>query len=389
MLETVSAIIILVFVISLCLTKDILHPSVIVSGVWMVLLNLYIYCNHPLWNLSEYFCKAILFWVLPFSFTSCLFSIKALKLSRSSIDTPVNVRMYNKLYPYVFLYVCLFVFLLVYYAGGFSFTNIRLFMVGNLFPTILSVLFYLNTFMTVYAFYGLLNIDTLDKKKVLGVIALLLLISVFKSNKTSFLVIFIGILYILKRKKRLKLTSLIYAITILIILLSLVTYNRGDYDFDSDAGLENFMYIYLLSPLTAFDLLLNNEISLNAGAIGSGTFAFLFKIINAFGTNLEIADLGEWVYVPLPTNVFTVMRGFYLDGGYWGIFFMACVLGSIWGILYQLQHKGHKVYIVFYATMISSLFFQSFGDYFFYAFSMTIQYYLFSVILTRGIKCHK
>lgn len=262
-------------------------------------------------------------------------------------------------------------------------------MVGNKFPTILSVLFYLNTFMTVYAFYGLLNIDTLDKKKVLGVIALLLLISVFKSNKTSFLVIFIGILYILKRKKRLKLTSLIYAITILIILLSLVTYNRGDYDFDSDAGLENFMYIYLLSPLTAFDLLLNNEISLNAGAIGSGTFAFLFKIINAFGTNLEIADLGEWVYVPLPTNVFTVMRGFYLDGGYWGIFFMACVLGSIWGILYQLQHKGHKVYIVFYATMISSLFFQSFGDYFFYAFSMTIQYYLFSVILTRGIKCHK
>lgn len=109
MLETVSAIIIFVFVISLCLTKDILHPSVIVSGVWMVLLNLYIYCNHPLWNLSEYFCKAILFWVLPFSFTSCLFSIKALKLSRSSIDTPVNVRMYNKLYPYVFLYVCLFV----------------------------------------------------------------------------------------------------------------------------------------------------------------------------------------------------------------------------------------------------------------------------------------
>ena len=91
----------------------------------------------------------------------------------------------------------------------------------------------------------------------------------------------------------------------------------------------------------------------------------------------------------MPTNVFTVMRGFYLDGGYWGIFFMACVLGSIWGILYQLQHKGHKVYIVFYATMISSLFFQSFGDYFFYAFSMTIQYYLFSVILTRGIKCHK
>ena len=355
----------------------------------MVLLNLYIYCNHPLWNLSEYFCKAILFWVLPFAFTSCLFSIKVLKLPRSSIDIPVNVRMYNKLYPYVFLYVCLFVFLLVYYAGGFSFTNIRLFMVGNKFPTILSVLFYLNTFMTVYAFYGLLNIDALDKKKVLGVIALLLLISVFKSNKTSFLVIFIGILYILKRKKRLKLTSLIYAIAILIILLSLVTYNRGDYDFDSDAGFENFMYIYLLSPLTAFDLLLNNEISLNAGAMGSGTFAFLYKIINAFGTNLEIADLGEWVYVPLPTNVFTIMRGFYLDGGYWGIFFMACVLGSIWGILYQLQHKGHKVYIVFYATMISSLFFQSFGDYFFYAFSMTIQYYLFSVILTRGIKCHK
>ena len=137
--------------------------------------------------------------------------------------------------------------------------------------------------------------------------------------------------------------------------------------------------------MTAFDLLLNGDIVLDPGVWGSGTLAFLYKLINFFGGTLEISQLGTWVNVPLPTNVFTTMRGFYLDGGFLGIFIMSCVLGIIWGGLYAFQLARNKIFLLFYAMMLGSLFFQSFGDYFFYSFSMTLQYYVFSVIMARGL----
>ena len=118
----------------------------------------------------------------------------------------------------------------------------------------------------------------------------------------------------------------------------------------------------------------------------SATFSFFYKIFNVFGANYEIAELGDWVSVPLPNNVFTTLRPFYIDGGFVWITVMACVLGTIWGILYTLQKQGNVVFTVFYATMVSSLFFQSFDDYFFRDLSIVIQYYFFSVFMVRGFK---
>ena len=133
----------------------------------------------------------------------------------------------------------------------------------------------------------------------------------------------------------------------------------------------------------------SSEYVLDGGTPGSGTLTFFYKVLNVFGADLKISELGGWVYVPLQTNVFTTMRGFYLDGGYMGIAIMGTILGTIWGFLYALQAIGHKVYVLFYALMISSLFFQSFGDYFFYTFSVTLQYYISSIIMSRGVVLYK
>ena len=366
------------------LTNDIFHPSVIVCAIWSILLLLYLFTNHPLWDLSDKFGIAISLWVFPFSFFAFVCSRKPLMLQQSR-NLYVNVRLFNNLFPYVFFLDLLFLLLIIYYAGGLSFVAIRRLLLAEDLPPALDILFYLNTFVTVYVFYGLLNFESLDKRKVLLVLVLLILVSIFKSNKTSFLSIFIGLLYVLKIKHNLKIRYLFLTIAFLVGLLVLVSLNRGDYDFESDGQILNYLYIYILSPLTAFDLLLNGGVVLDPGTWGSGTLAFLYKCINFFGGTLEISQLGAWVNVPLPTNVFTTMRGFYLDGGYWGIFIMSCLLGIIWGFLYAFQLARNKIFLLFYAMMLSSLFFQSFGDYFFYSFSMTLQYYVFSVIMARGV----
>ena len=387
MLECIVLSFFLLFIICLCLTKDYFHPTVIVSGLWTILLFCYSYLNHPLWDLSANFYIAISLWVIPFVCCSYIFSAKPLKINSVYKKYLPNIKLYRSLYKYILCYSLLFILAIFYYVGGLNLRSIRVFLLQKDLPTFINILFYLNTFMTVYVFYGILNDKILSKKKIILLIILLLTISILKSNKTSFLALFIGLVYILKRKNKLKIKYLIVAILTLLLFLCIVTINRGDYDFEAESALENFLYIYLLSPLTAFDSLINNETILKEGTFGESVFEMFYKIFNIFGCNFKISELGVWINVPLPTNVYTMMRGPYLDGGYLGIALVSSLLGSIWGVLYTLQKKSYSIFIVFYATMVSSLFFQSFGDYFFHSLSMTIQYYIFSIILNRGIKC--
>lgn len=386
MLELISVLFILLFVGVYFLTRDFFHPAVIVSGLWMLLLVLYATCDHPLYDLSNNFIIAISLWVFPFVLFSYSFSKVPLKVYAPPIDNHKGKMIFDRLYPYILLYSVLFIATILFYAGGLSFIAIRTLLLEPSFPPLLMLLFYLNSLLVIYALYGILNIDEFGHKKVTSVIVLLLIMSLFKSNKTSFLSLFVGLLFCLKRTGKLRFSHIIFLSIAFLLLIILLSLNRADYDFEADSGIINFLYIYLLSPLTAFDTLLNNEVHLSQGSIGSGTFVFFYKILNIFGADLKIADLGTYVYVPLPTNVYTTMRGFYLDFGYWGIFIFSSLLGGIWGGLYRLQRNGNKIFTLFYASMVSSLFFQSFGDYFFYSLSMTIQYYIFSVLIIRGLK---
>lgn len=108
-------------------------------------------------------------------------------------------------------------------------------------------------------------------------LVLILIISLLKSNKTSFIALFCGILYCLYKNGKLRIKYLLISILVLLGLVSLVSIGRADYNFESDSGVLNFVYIYTLSPLTAFDSLINNEITISEGTIGSSTFTFLYK----------------------------------------------------------------------------------------------------------------
>lgn len=386
MLEFLAVSFTSLFVIFYLLSKDIFHPSVIVSGLWGTLLLLYCYLNHPLWDLSERFCLAISLWVFPFTCIAYLFSKIPLKSCMLSKGCVIDTKFYNRLYPYVLICNLLFIIFIIYYAGGMNFQAIRLLLVEKELPPIISLLYYINTFLSVYVLYGLLNIEHFKKRKIYIILAFLLLTAIFKSNKTGFLALFVSCLYILKVKGKFSVKYLFFSILLLVTLLVVVSLNRADYDFESDEGLLNFLYIYLLSPLTAFDVLLNGEVELTHGAWGSGVLAFFYKVLNIFSADLKLSELGTYVWVPLPTNVFTTMCGCYLDGGYFGIFLVASILGGIYGCLYAFQKRGNTVYILYYALMVSSLFFQSFGDYFFYTFSVTLQYFVFAIILSYGVK---
>lgn len=372
------------------INKDIFHPACIVTLLWGTLLFLYGYLDHPLWHLSDKFYYSIILWIVPFYIFSNLIGKYKIKNSKYFNNTEFigNAKSYNDLMPIALGIGIVSCVLLIVYCGG-NLVNLRFLLVSSQFPTYINLIFYLSTFLIAYLLVGLINYSKINKRNILTLFLIIIIISVLKSNKTSVLSLFVSVAYILHVRGKLRLSTIFYSIFVLSIFLILITINRADWDFNNDSGLANYLYIYLLSPLTAFDLLLNKGISLGNTTVGESIFIFFYKIFNTFGANLEFSTLGEWVNVPLPTNVFTSMRGFYLDGGYCGIAFGSFIMGIIWGLMYRSQKMGNPVLIVFYATMIPSLFFQSFGDYFFYSFSMTLQYYIFCIILIRGFKYRK
>ena len=369
------------------LTKDIFHPSVVVIGLWTLLISLYYFLPHPLWDLSESFYISLACWVVPFSVTSYFFSLWPIKMSKAFSNYTFKRDLYDKCFPYIVGYALLFVTSLCYFAHGFSLTNIRLLFVSDNKPLVINLLLYLSAIPQIYVFYGIMNWHSVNKKRLFASLFLVLIVTLFKANKTSFIAVCLGIIYILKRRNTLDIRKTVIICLILIGLLYTITIARGDLDaLTYNDFWQNYFYIYALSPLTAFDLLINGGVTLEDGAPCSGLLVFFYKIANAFGAGISISQLGEYVNVPLPTNVFTVMRGGYLDGGNICIFIYACLSGMVFGIFYAWQKTNSLIHILFYATIVSALFFQSFGDYLFYALSTNIQYYIISCIIVRGIK---
>lgn len=379
------------FILSYALTKDIFHPAVIMNALWMVLVNLYVHTEHPLFPLSDKFCVALFFWVIPFTCISLLFGRKYSLKKNIVSSSKDRAYVYNLLYPYFICFSIVYVFSLLYYAGG-SLVNIRHFLVGYDFPPFLKMLMYVSNFMFVYVMYGILNYKQISKKKLVSIFIAYLVVSIFNSSKTTFLALFVALIYvyrILFGKLKVK-TVILLSLGILALIVFMVV-NRGDSGMfvHSSNPILDYLYIYLLSPLPAFDMLLHSNNVLDSGTVGSGTFSFFYTIFNALGANYKIAELGTWVEVPLLTNVFTVMRGYYLDWGMMGIFVMSLLMGLIWGILYSLQQKMLRVYILFYSVTVGYLFFQSFGDYFWHNMSMTLQYFIAALFLTKYQKRSK
>jgi hypothetical protein len=89
------------------------------------------------------------------------------------------------------------------------------------------------------------------------------------------------------------------------------------------------------------------------------------------------------VFVPIPTNVYTVYKFFLQDFGYAGAMLAICSIGFLHGIIYRYAKGGSKSGIYFYAiTMFPML--MSFFDDTYYNFRGHIRDIIF-VILTYSL----
>ena len=94
--------------------------------------------------------------------------------------------------------------------------------------------------------------------------------------------------------------------------------------------------------------------------VGSNTFFLLYYYLNRFGLgNFHIVDIGqEFVFVPIPTNLYTIMQPFFVDFGYSGVAFFAIVYGVMAGMAYGAYKQGGNIGKLIYTYMFYVLILQ-------------------------------
>lgn len=362
--------------------KDLFHPSCIVTVEWLVILILYAYTKHGLFSISDYTLCLVLMWSIIFSISCFMFSRIKFQCSIKISNQSVNHSLIKSLYIPLVLLKILFI-ISIFSFFGFSPGQIRKGLLEDL-PVLLKLLFYIDSFSTIYYFALFFDKKSSIRMKIFFTI-LVIFCSFLKMNKTVFLSIFFSFCYLLYSQKKLNVKSLLFLLLIVCGSVFLLVYIRKDSSTIQDFTIGKYLAIYTLSPLTAFGQIVNGDIKISAHE--SYVFIFLNRVFSKlFNLNLNTTIFGPWINVPFPTNVYTILAPFYIDFKTVGIVTFSFIEGAFSGYIYSYVKRNFIAFKIFYAGFIFSLFLQFFSDYFFYAMSTLLQYLIFSFVFVVKIK---
>ena len=160
------------------------------------------------------------------------------------------------------------------------------------------------------------------------------------------IVMFITI-YEMKRGLSKKKLAIIIPV-VLSAILALHFYRMSDND---SASIAYIFGTYIYSPIIAFGKLIDFDVNWS----GDYTLRFIHAIAFKTGLSLQepVKTILDYVYVPTPTNVYTVMQPFYSDMGFYGVLWGFTWCDNLWSddfccILYGKIRKPFDARILFH-----------------------------------------
>lgn len=179
-----------------------------------------------------------------------------------------------------------------------------------------------------------------------------------------------------------KLFLLAPIITVTILLLHFIRMSSED-----NATVSSVLGVYIYSPLLALSKL--SELD-SSGDSGIYTFRFIFAILYKLGLSSTepVKTIMEYVNVPVPTNVFTVMQPFFQDYSLYGVAFGAMFYGVIYASAYICARQDSPVAMLIYAVLAVGLFTSFFAETLITNFSGNMKLIICIYILWRfTVKC--
>jgi oligosaccharide repeat unit polymerase len=240
--------------------------------------------------------------------------------------------------------------------------------------------------LTIIIFFSAQNYYKESLPKFVAIILLLsiIIISTLMAAKGSIIQLFCCIIYFLYKNKKLTKKRIIIILVIGFFCLNIIQYGRSNDKTIYDIG--EMFFVYFLSPLPAFDLIVNGGVSYSSDFFGINSFGFIYRVLQRIHIINEIKPQGLWVQVPYLTNVYTLLGPYYMDFKIIGTFFCGIIYGSLWGFGYSLTRRNSHYFTIIYGLYIYCLIFQFFGDWFFGFFSITLQFIFYNYIINTKIR---
>ena len=210
------------------------------------------------------------------------------------------------------------------------------------------------------------------------IVAINLLLELSMMEKSGILIMILSTLFVLYEKQTIKLRSIV--ITLLGIIVLFFFFNMSkEAQYQDSMDFVDFLGIYVTSPIVAFEKL---RITITNGW-GVNTFNDVFPYLRYFGINLEsIERLQDFVYVPVPTNVYTIMQPFYIDFGSMGVAVFGILYGWGAGYTYRKFYDGSDTYKCIYTFLIEVIIIQFYNENLLQQFHIVIETFFFVVLLT-------
>lgn len=194
---------------------------------------------------------------------------------------------------------------------------------------------------------------------------LVLMFIVMGANKNNVLRLFFAYIGALYFANKLKTRLLIGSSLCLLLIICAITFFRSNAAVEG-SDIFRFIYVYLFSPLTAFDhYILNSPADFATyfnGDLVFKNFPFVGRLFSDHYNPVNVNYFNyEMVHVPLPTNVYTMMAGYWASWKWSGLIVGGFVHGCFWGYVYS-RSKKTEVFKVLYASLLSVLVFYFFHD---------------------------
>lgn len=365
-------------------------PWFITPLVWFGILFMFQFQNGLLYPLGTQFYTCLLIWVPLF----CSASLLTFKLLPAINDADgveeirtsnINYTLFNILFVITLIATPINLYRILQVVSMFDstdlFYNLRLLAVSQEYDFgVVRYSYILNHALFVVALW---QYPKVPLWKLLLILVMFLIGQFALMEKNGIFLLMVSTLFVLFEKQVIGARTIGLTLLAVVLLFFLINFSK---EIKSDENAESmnfidFIGVYILSPPVAFEFITEDL----SNQFGAHTFQYFYGILNNLGIGNFIVNqrLQEWVWVPLPTNVYTIFMPFYQDFGYMGVAYFGILYGSVFGYIYYKFRSGSLIAACAYAFIAKVLFVQFYHEDFIMSIATFGQFFLLVIIICQ------
>lgn len=384
------------------LNKSILSVSV-VCGCMFLLSTIVAMIHFLEWdiNMSLNTCAVIIFSLILLLIGERVGTVVAFRTKNKTTEkkVPKSRIFINRILMFFSVLFMVFTFIIYYkesiqlannigYSNGLIFAYIRLAKsLGEGLPSYVGYMYMAATCMAyMYTYIVLHNIirikcNLMSHKLELINIGIYLGLTILTTGRTELMyyIIYTLALYLMinagiSAKVRLSIKNICKAVAVVVMffcafyLLGFLT-GKGQI-----STFEEMISLYVGGSIAALNEYIQNPVYNTTGTFGAHTLFGVFTLLNNFGFDIEILSRPlEFVEIgTMTTNIYTALRRYIQDFGYWGLSFIMLFIGIVFGKVHKAAITKSDFFVIVYAMSI------------FVAVEMAIEERFFMTFLTTG-----